>query len=72
MILITRPKERAKRLSEILNEKDIPHHVDSLIEFKHEVKDKFELLNKFILISSVETVYSMQINNIIKNKSVIY
>ena len=68
MILITRPKERAMRLSEILNKKDIPHHIDSLIEFKHEVKDKFELLNKFILISSVETVHSMQINNIIKNK----
>lgn len=64
MILITRPKDRARRTSEILNKLNIPHHVDSLIKYRDVVKNMLEPLNNICLISSTEAVHSMHRNNL--------
>ena len=67
MILITRPKDRAKRISEILNKRNIPHHIDSLIKFRDIEKIKLEPFNDICLISSTEGVHSLRRNNLIKD-----
>ena len=67
MILITRPEDDAKKLSMILDEENIAHHIDSLISFSSLLKDNINLNGNIFLVSSVQAIYSMQKNNLFKN-----
>ena len=70
MILITRPEEEAKKLSQILNYERIVHHTDSLIYFSALLKDKINITSNTFLVSSVQAIYSMQKNNFFENSNV--
>ena len=67
MILITRPEDEAKKLSLILDQKQIAHHIDSLISFSILSKKEINITSNIFLISSIQAIYSMQKNNLFKN-----
>lgn len=67
MILITRPEDEAKKLSLILDQKQIAHHKDSLISFSILSKKEINITSNIFLISSIQAIYSMQKNNLFNN-----
>mgnify|MGYP001433030293 CR=1 FL=1 len=71
MILITRPEDDAKKLSIILDQKQIAYHIDSLISFSILSKKELNITSNIFLISSIQSIYSMQKNNLFKNPDLV-
>ena len=67
MILITRPEDEAKKLSLILDQKQIANHRDPLISFSILSKKEIHLTSNIFLISSIQAIYSLQKNNLFVN-----
>ena len=66
MILITRPEDEAKKLSLILDQKQIANHRDPLISFSILSKKEIHLTSNIFLISSIQAIYSLQKNNLLE------
>ena len=71
MILITRPEDDAKKLSMILDHKQIAYHRDSLISFSILSKKEINITSNIFLISSIQAIYSLQKNNLFKNPDLV-
>ena len=71
MILITRPEDDAKKLSMILDHKQIAHHRDSLISFSVLSKNEINITNNIFLISSIQAIHSLIKNNLFKNSDLV-